>query len=318
MVDMTVESQLAKLEIAELVRRAHEAELTYLFKHGLVQETAYGSLLKQDRKRLHREVGEALERFYEQNPAELAAVLGQHFYEAGDDERALKYLTQAGDAAARLYANAEAQIHYSRALEIARQINPEGRPSLEHLYAAYGRVLELTGQWDAALKNYDEMERNARTEGNKHLELEGLIHRATIYSTPTDKFDGAIGLELAEQALALARELGDRAAEARIMWNLLLLYGSRGELRQAIEYGEQSLALARELNAKPDAPREVREQLAFTLNDLGRLFGPAGDSARSLKMLGEASSLWRELGNLPMLTDRLVKHRVLLLLCQRV
>jgi tetratricopeptide (TPR) repeat protein len=70
------------------------------------------------------------------------------------------------------------------------------------------------------------------------------------------------------------------------------------KLSEAITTGEHALALARQYN--------LRELLAFTLNDLGtRCYQPLCDFERAKAALGEAASLWRELGNLPMLADSL-------------
>jgi tetratricopeptide (TPR) repeat protein len=120
----------------------------------------------------------------------------------------------------------------------------------------------------------------------------------TLLATPTPRFDAERGRELAERALALARELGDRLAESKALWNLMILnvFGG-GDLHEALDAGERSLAIARELNA--------REQMAFTLNDLWRPYAAVGDLASSLASLEEATPIWRELGNRPMLSENL-------------
>lgn len=301
--------QLAYLESVGLVRVAQvEPELEYLFRHALVQGAAYDSLLKQDRKRLHLAVGEVLEQLYPDRLAsrELAPVLGQHFYEAGD-ARALKYFTWAGDAAANVYANAEAVAHYSRALEIARTHTHAPLPEagldevsniqLLHLYTRRGRALELNGRYAEALSNCDEMETVARERGDRALELAALVAHATIHVTPNPTFDVAQGRILLEQALALARELSDPQTEARIYWDLLRLYYWSRDLAHALDYGERSLAIARQLN--------LREQLAFTLHDLHRSYNAIGQWKRAWAALDEAHYLWRELDNRPMLADAL-------------
>ena len=59
------DTQIETLEAKGLIRVAsHRPELEYLFRHWLVQDAAYGSLLKQERRDLHRQVGEALETLY--------------------------------------------------------------------------------------------------------------------------------------------------------------------------------------------------------------------------------------------------------------
>ncbi|HJW22980.1 MAG TPA: hypothetical protein VJ506_11185 [Candidatus Limnocylindrales bacterium] len=113
---MTADPQLDTLEAKGLIRlAAYRPELEYLFRHGLVQDAAYGSLLKQERRDLHRRVGEALEELYPERRAELAAVLAMHFEQAGDTERALAYLQEAGRYALERNAYHEAFSAYDRA-----------------------------------------------------------------------------------------------------------------------------------------------------------------------------------------------------------
>ena len=299
----TLTQRLTQLESHGLIRLAAvQPELEYLFRHALVQDAAYASLVKADRKQLHLVVGEALERLYPGQLAsrELAPVLAQHFYQAGDGERALRYFTLAGDAAARVYANAEAEMQYARALELATRSDAPISVTSEqliHLYLSRGHALELIGQYPEAWRNYEDMEALARARGDRALELAALMARATLRSTPTAVHDPARGQALSEQALALARELGDRTAEAKILWNLMLLNSFTGQLRAAAGYGERALALARDLG--------LREQLAYTLNDIVRVYIGTGQFERAWAVVDEARGLWRELGNQPMLADNL-------------
>jgi hypothetical protein len=115
---MSTRNKLETLEasaLISLVRR--QPELEYLFRHVLVQEAAYSSLLHAERRRLHRIVAQTLERLFADRLEAYAALLAQHFHEAADDEKTAEYATQAGDAAARSFAHPEARGHYARALE---------------------------------------------------------------------------------------------------------------------------------------------------------------------------------------------------------
>ena len=115
---MNLETELVQLETAQLVRRGDDPELQYLFKHALTQEAVYESLLRAKRREIHAQVARVYEDTYAERLDEIAALLAQHYAEAGADAKTLEYATRAGDAAARLYANAEAVMHYTRALEI--------------------------------------------------------------------------------------------------------------------------------------------------------------------------------------------------------
>ena len=286
--------------IGETVRTP---EREYAFRHSLTQDATYGTILLRRRRELHQRVGEVFEDLYVNRIDEFAPLLAHHFLEAGDDERTLRYATIAGDAAARLYANAEAANHYDDAIEAARRLGRSDEP-LRHLYPSRGRALELSGRIEEAVANYEEMEALAGAGGARAAALAADMALTTLYATPTPVFDALRGRELADRTIVLARELGDRSAESKALWNLMIVnvYGG-GDPREAIDAGERSLSIAREMNA--------REQVAFTLNDLSRAYAAIGD-VRARAYLEEARPLWREMGNLPMLCENLSSMSALL------
>jgi len=294
----STKKQLTHLETVGLIKlvQAHP-ELEYLFRHNLVQEVAYNSLLIEDRKKLHRKVGEAIEESYPDRLEEFAAVLGNHFEIAGDEQRALKYFTLAGDTDFAIYANAEAVIHYTRALKIVPlcQVTSE---EFIHLYTNLGRALELNSQYELALATYEEMGEVAQQRSDPVLELASLMARATLLTMPTAISDRDRAHTLAEQALSLAQDMDDKATEARLLWTMLRLHIFTDKLSEAIDYGERSLALARELN--------LRQQMAFTLTDLAsQCYLLSGRLDQAKAALHEARDIWRELDNLPMLANSL-------------
>jgi len=295
-----IKRHLTQLEAAGLIRLVQtHPELEFMFRHALVQEAAYNSLLLEDRKRLHLQVGEALESTYPDQLAslELAPVLADHFAKAEDNQRAQKYFTLAGDAAVAVYANSEAVNHYTHALEMARHAEASSE-DLTYIYTHLGRALELSSQFDQALTTYKEMEKLAQERKDRPLGLVAMIAQVTLYATPTPAYDPVQGQTLGEQTLTLARELGDQAAEAKLLWILSLTYFFTNDMSRAIDYGERSLALARQLN--------LREQMAFTLSDLGTFcYDASGRLDQAKAVLAEASDLWRELGNLPLLANSL-------------
>ena len=147
---MNLPGHLTTLEASGLILLAQlQPEVEYLFRHALVQEAAYQSLVKIDRRMLHQAVGEALERLHPAglDSPELMPVLARHFAEAGDRARALRYYTRAGRAAAEQYANTEAIHHFSRALELAQaRPAPADSAAIVDLYLRRGRALELNAQ----------------------------------------------------------------------------------------------------------------------------------------------------------------------------
>jgi tetratricopeptide (TPR) repeat protein len=141
---------------------AGQAELEYLFRHALVQDAAYGSLLKQDRRQLHRAVGQALEQLYPEQLGEQAATLAYHFEQAEVRDKAIHYFTLAGGRAKNGYANTEAMAFYRAAINQLEQIlsqsaEPEKwRAKSARLFENLADVLELTGQHEAARQAYEQ------------------------------------------------------------------------------------------------------------------------------------------------------------------
>ena len=300
--------QLSRLEQANLIRLAStQPELAYLFRHALVQESVYQTLVRVDRRRVHRAVGEALEALLagREPPAELAPLLARHFQEAGDHARALRYYTLAGDLALAVYANAEAVAAYGSALSAAERISVGAErasaaapaAAWQHLFEARGRALELNAQYDEALANYRAMASRAQALADPHLALAATVAESQLYATPTILFDLPRAEQMVRAALAEARALGDEPAEAKILWSQINLFRFTRRVEQARECGEQSLAIARRLG--------LTAQAAATLNDLVHIYAALGRWPEFEQASAEAQRLWRALGNSAMLADSL-------------
>ena len=267
----------------------------YAFRHVLIQETAYDSILIKKRTDLHRQIGEALEELHTNRIEEFAPLVANHFY-AAQDSRSLKYDILAGEKAARLYANAEAATHFSRALEVARHYGNNAE-QITKLYTQLGSALELSGRYEQALQNYDDMQTFGRKSGERSTEMAALMAKATMYSIFSGIHDSSLSEQLLVQALDISREIGDRAAQAKLSWNLMLTYLFSKRPDQALEHGELALSLARE--------SDDREQLAFVLNDLCRLYTCRGEFEKAYEVIQEARELWRMLDHQVMLADSL-------------
>jgi ABC-type transport system substrate-binding protein/class 3 adenylate cyclase len=119
---------LTELQRLDLIyEKSRRPNPEYRFRHGLVQEVAYSSLVDSKRKKLHMRVGEALEEIYTESPEEAYALLARHFSEAEEPEKAVDYLLKAGDQARAFYADREALEHYRKARSFLALTGDEGR-----------------------------------------------------------------------------------------------------------------------------------------------------------------------------------------------
>ncbi|WP_245330429.1 adenylate/guanylate cyclase domain-containing protein [Bradyrhizobium sp. AS23.2] len=142
--DLTLNAALAQLEEAELLlRHGTPPEASYSFKHALVQEAAYESLLKSRRQLLHKHIGDVLrDRFADIAETE-PEVVAFHFTQAGLSGVALEWWRKAGQQALKRSAYSEAIAHLGKAVAIADELPDEPGRTMNrlHLQIAYGRAL---------------------------------------------------------------------------------------------------------------------------------------------------------------------------------
>jgi class 3 adenylate cyclase/tetratricopeptide (TPR) repeat protein len=119
-------SAMKQLVDAELVfRRGEPPDATYTFKHALVQDAAYGSLLKSRRQLLHGSIAQALEQYFAERVVDEPEVLAHHYTEAGLYAQATSYWLKAGERGVARFSNAEAIGHTNRGLQLLEFL-PEG------------------------------------------------------------------------------------------------------------------------------------------------------------------------------------------------
>jgi adenylate cyclase len=164
------ERALALLREAGLVREVPARETgRYAFAHALFQEAIYQSVLLRRRTELHGRVGQALETLGAGGQAEDWESLGHHFSLSADRARGARYLTQAGERARAIFANADAIRHYERALANLAECEP-GAGERSAVQERLADVLGLTGRRDAARAHYDAVRRAAEAAGDRPAE----------------------------------------------------------------------------------------------------------------------------------------------------
>ncbi len=197
---------LQQLEAAQLIRALAELERAYFFRHVLVQESAYETLLKQERKHLHRAIAVALE----QNANVAAEELARHFAAGEEPARAADYFARAGERARVRFANVEAIHFFYAALGQWEKIASAPRAARVELYEQLGDVLGLIGKHAEAVAQFD-----------AGMELaEDTLTRARLIRKKGDVFQIQLQFELPRATYnAAEKELGALdATQSRARW----------------------------------------------------------------------------------------------------
>jgi serine phosphatase RsbU (regulator of sigma subunit) len=239
---MTLLGHLNTLESAGLVSIAQvEPDLEYLFRHALVREAAYTSLLSVDQRRLHLAAGEAIELLYPDRLEEFAAMLSYHFGEAGDERKATKYCTLAGKAALASFANQEAENHFRCALGLVKDksIKADLLYLLGEALYSQSRYTETLQTWREGINIYQEI-------GNRE-EVARLYARSARAAWHSG--DHPQGLRLSQEGLAAVEELPDSATKALLIHEAARAYFFNGVPEEAKPLCRQALEMAERFGA---------------------------------------------------------------------
>lgn len=276
---MMLNATLAQLENEQIIRPALDIEPTYLFKHTLMQEAAYQSVLQKQRREIHRRVAQAIEELYPDRLDESAAQLAQHYAAANDDARALEYAARAGDLAARMYALPEALTHYTFALTLAQRSNLNAT----RLLRARGLVFEGLGNYDQARADQVAALESARASQDHLAEWQALIDLGKVWAEHDYRKTG----EYFQQAFELAQHIGEPATLAHSLNRMGNWYVNVERPLEARQQIEQALNIFRQL--------QDRHGIAQTLDLLGMTNSIAGDMKQGIACFRQAIALFREL-----------------------
>jgi predicted ATPase len=294
-----LDGALAQLEASEIVFRAHaDAEPRFVFKHALVQDAAYDSLLKNRRQTIHRRIAEVIiERF-----GELAAlqpeVVAHHLAQGGLGHQAVEWWGRAGERALRRAAFAEALTHFQRATALADRDpdpSPEGVVARLRLQIAYGQALlsargYSASETAAAFSRARDLARSIEDPAARipiyyglwagsyvRSELEPMREMADLLMLDAAKLQGAPELHLAHRILGVGYHLRGDYVRARPHLELAVEgYDHERDAELAFRFGQ-------------DVGVAARIYLAVVL-------WPLGETERGEAVLDEAHALAERIG----------------------
>jgi predicted ATPase/class 3 adenylate cyclase len=233
--------QLVEAEL--LYQRGRPPRATYIFKHALIQDVAYTSLLKRTRQQYHHQVAQLLETRFPEIVESQPELLAHHYTEADQSEPALRFWQQAGEHAQQRSANAEAISHLSQGLAVLTALpdTPERNWHELALLIALGNALIAAKGY--AAPEVEHTYSRARALCLQMGETSQLL--PTLYGLFAYHFIGGkyrTALELGEEFFQLAQRQDDPAllvAHRALGWPLIAL----GELEAAREHFEQIATL---------------------------------------------------------------------------
>ena len=269
-----VRAALTDLQAAEFLYETRLfPDLEYTFKHALTHEVAYGGLLRERQRALHARITEAIEQLAVGRVAEQAERLAHHALRGELWQKAIAYLRQAGLRATGRAAYREAAARLEEALPALRHL-PESREVTEltvDIHLELRNALLPLDERARMREHLREAEVLARTLGDQHR----LARIATFMVIQClNSGDYTEGVRFGQEALALARTLGDRATVVPTIF-LGMTYAALGEFGEAVTLLERNTALEGDLRYERFGAPAIQSSLsaanlAEVLSQLGR------------------------------------------------
>jgi class 3 adenylate cyclase/predicted ATPase len=311
--DPTLQFALDRLVDADLLFvEGAGAQATYSFKHALIQDAAYESLLKSRRQPLHRRAAEILRDEPERAAAE-PEIVAHHFTEAGLDDLAIEWWGKAGDQALRRSAFQEAIAHLGKAIEIADRTSGASQAGSKDAAAA-SRRLKLQNDYGLAV-THSKGYAAAETEAAFALASE-LASKSVDFSERFAAAGGQFRVALIRGELRLAHEVASkflqeaegagRGVDAGTACGCLAIISYySGNFAEARTYGERALDAC-----DPARDQETRVRYGYDTGTvamccLAQTCWQLGEVERARELIDRATRRGVELGHAPSLTEPL-------------
>ena len=283
-----LEGLLQELKALEIIyEQGLLPEPSYIFKHAVIQDVAYGSLLKERRRELHRAVGGAIEELYPDRLADHYQELAHHFVNGEDWSKAFEYLVRTGDRAKDAFANQTALDSYAKALEVSARVSPPAAPRrIMDIYQRRGQIWRLMSRPPDSLTEVDRMLAMARQAGDRFAEAQALVDLSLTHWLFFSSEHAPLTKSCAEEALRIGREIGDEEVVAKSLSYLGLVDQVEGNLVKGDEKLEESLRISE--------ARGFKDAIAQDLTWLGAHADWRGEFRKAIPLCQRAEETARE------------------------
>ena len=209
----------------------------YIFKHAVLREVAYESVLKRARRAYHALAAEWLIDSSRDNGGEYAGLIAEHLERAGDEEQARVYLLRAAQAAAARYAQTETVTYTTRALALTPDSDLSGQWDLLCLRE---QALTMLGRHDDRQADLETMQRLATNLGDPHRQGLTCLNLAS-FAMACNKYGDAVAA--ANTAIEIGRCSGDIYMQAKAHLHLAKIHQIQGQTLESKSMAEKGLAL---------------------------------------------------------------------------
>lgn len=295
----------------------------FIFKSSLIQEVVYDTLMLSQRKRIHKSVGQAIEKLFAQNKIDYASELAYHYSKGNVLDKAITYYSIAARKSKEIFANEDAIFLFKKALELSENsgINPSNilsiHESLGDIYTLTsdyqsaidhfnqiqnseiapdefviinykcGQVYERWGRYEEALNYYNESLKDLNLEKDSKFTALAYAGIGMVYYRQ-EKLEDAVKLN--EKALEILEGSKNKLELSDIYNNLGIIFCKLENLEISLDFHKKCYNLKNEIGNISG--------LAASNNNLGYLYQEMGMIDKALEYYKESLRLCEKTGNL--------------------
>ncbi|MEM3395738.1 MAG: tetratricopeptide repeat protein [Thermoplasmata archaeon] len=297
----------------------------FRFMHNPVYEVVYSELSSLRKRTLHKKVGEIIEKKHG-NDVKFHADIGRHYMIAGENEKAIKYLTSIAEHSLKNFAGKECVSYCEQVLKLVQNLKDENtkKRTLKNVHMMLGDCYSIFGDLRKTLSHYEEALNNATTDyekaeifikmSNPYQEMGETEKALSILENARRLMENANSMQGAatalralavvylhignfekartcfEKCIELCNKIGDERTLADAYHGMGTLSLDLGELNKAEEYLFKSLEIRKRLNLK--------KGLASTYNNLAIIAHDRGEMEKTLQYYEMARKIYEELDDL--------------------
>ena len=244
------------------------SNITYLFKHAMLRDSAYNMQLVSVLKKTHLKIAKNYEINYKDKIEKYFSEIAFHYSKSGLKKKAIEYLIKAGDLAKENYENEKAIDFYNT---ILKKYTPSNVLNID-INLKKAEVLKLTGKLNLAINILNDVYIIAKKSKDK-FRIQKILSQTGALFYHTGNFDKS--MKIFVKQLSICEKINDDEGIAKVFGNIGILHYTTGDYSKAIDFQNKKIEICKSLKDE--------KGIASAYGNLGNIYGYKGDLNKALE-----------------------------------
>jgi len=248
----------------------------YMFTHPMMQDVTYHRLTEDERGLFHKRIALNMEKIYKDNIDEVLYDITRHFANTGEQAKILYYSMMAGEKAKNAFAPEESMKYYKIALNSLKKLGStmENKEKRANILLNLGDIYKVTGEWDIALEQYNNVARISREINKDKQEADSYIKIGEIKSE-RNEWDEAV--KNFEEGLKISEKGNDVRGMGEAYKNIGYVHWRKAEFDKSLDYFNKTMEYGKKIND--------HRMIAYANLRIGTVYSDKGEKEKGIEYL---------------------------------